>query len=632
MDFIVIRGARENNLCSIDLDLPRRNLIVLTGLSGSGKSSLAFDTIYAEGQRRYVESLSTYARQFLDRLARPDVDTIEGLSPAISIEQRGLGKSPRSTVGTVTEIYDYLRLLYARFGEPTCPSCQKSLSRQSSQEIVEQVMSLPEGTRLSVLAPLVRGRKGAFAAVIERLRLDGYTRVGIDGVLYDLAEEIALDPHQRHTIDVYIDRLVLKAKSRSRLSESVELALQLADGLAKISTPDGGAGDGQDLIFSEHLVCHDCELSFPEVTPRLFSFNSPDGACPACSGLGQLLEVDEALVVPDGARSLRDGALEPWNGRNAAFHQKQLEAVAEHFGFSLVTPFEKLSAKVRGILLNGSDEPITFVVSRGKKQSTYKKTFEGIIPFLQRRYEELKRKEGRNADSVAAALDDDEDGSEEIAAFMSRRECASCGGARLRAEALSVRLAGRNIAELCALPAEEALSALSSLELSGERGEVARKLSKAACERLRFLVGVGVGYLSIDRPSATLSGGEGQRVRLATQIGSSLVGVLYVLDEPSIGLHQRDNERLLDTLRRLRDLGNTVIVVEHDEETIRAADYLVDLGPGAGVNGGRVVALRQRRYRFVTPSKASLTGAYLTGRRAIDRNAAQAAVGRSLSG
>ena len=615
-DAIVIRGARENNLRSIDIDLPRGKLIVITGPSGSGKSSLAFDTIYAEGQRRYVESLSVYARQFLDRLGRPDVDTIEGLSPAISIEQRGLSRNPRSTVGTVTEIHDYLRLLFARVGEASCPSCGASLSRQSVPEMVARLCSLPARSRLGVLAPLVRGRKGAFADLFEQLRRDGYTRVRVDGEERELGDELVLDKQKKHEIDVYIDRLVVKDEARSRLAESLELALQLGDGLVRVlRLPERGAKDAEveALLFSEQLACHPCGVDFPELTPRLFSFNNPQGACPACSGLGVLLEFDHELIVPDPRLSLREGAIAPWEQRNAAFHQQLLERVAAHYEFSLVTPFQELPARVREVLMQGSgEEEIDFFIDRGGREQRYRKAFEGVVPNLQRRLAELQRKRRESAGQD----DTFDDVIDELERYLRRTPCPSCGGTRLRAEALAVKVGGRNVAEISALPVTQALSYARGLQLTGNRAEVARKLLAEIGGRLAFLEGVGVGYLSLDRAVSTLSGGEAQRVRLATQIGASLVGVLYILDEPSIGLHQRDNARLIATLQRLRDLGNTVLVVEHDEETMRAADHLVDLGPGAGVEGGRVVA--QGTLEQILSHRESITGHYLSGRRRVE--------------
>ncbi|MBK6848113.1 MAG: excinuclease ABC subunit UvrA [Proteobacteria bacterium] len=602
MDQIVIRGARENNLKSIDLDLPRGKLVVITGLSGSGKSSLAFDTIYAEGQRRYVESLSVHARQFLERLARPDVDTIEGLSPVISIEQRGLGRNPRSTVGTITEIHDYLRLLYARVGEARCWSCGRVLARQSATQIATQLMTLPEGTRLSVLAPLAVGRKGNCRSLLDQLRRDGFTRARIDGEVCDLGEPIELSGQQRHAIEVFVDRLVVKAGARSRLAESLELAFKLADGVVKVATPDQGGAEGQELSFSERFACADCGVTYPELTPRLFSFNSPQGACARCAGLGVLLEFEEALLVPDPTLSLREGAIEPWEQRNAGHYQAQLERLAEQRGFSLVVPYEQLGEEARRLLMHGAGEP-----GGGGRG------FEGVIPNLQRRMAEQQRRwsEGAQAADVEAL----DDALEELQRYMRSNVCPDCEGARLCREARHVFVAGRPITELTALNVDTALQLFRTLRLEGSAAQVAHKLLQEVVARLSFLSGVGVGYLTLDRAAGTLSGGEGQRVRLATQIGGALVGVVYVLDEPSIGLHQRDNARLLETLLRLRDLGNTVLVVEHDEQIIRAADWVVDLGPAAGVHGGEVVGCGTVEQLMAAPR--SVTGQFLAGQRAI---------------
>ncbi|MBK8479784.1 MAG: excinuclease ABC subunit UvrA [Proteobacteria bacterium] len=601
MDQLVIRGARANNLKGIDLDLPRGKLVVITGLSGSGKSSLAFDTIYAEGQRRYVESLSVHARQFLERLARPDVDTIEGLSPVISIEQRGLGRNPRSTVGTITEVHDYLRLLYARVGEARCWSCGRALARQSVAQIATQLLGLPEGTRLSVLAPLAVERKGNCRSLLDQLRRDGFTRARIDGEVCDLGEALELSSQQRHAIEVFVDRLVLKPGVRSRLAESLELAFKLADGVVKVATPDHGGPEGQELSFSERFACSDCGVNYPELTPRLFSFNSPHGACARCAGLGALLEFDEALLVPDPTLSLREGAIEPWEQRNAAYYQGLLERLSEQRGFSLVEPYQQLGEDVRRLLMHGAGEPAG---GRG---------FEGVIPNLQRRMSEQQRRwsEGAQAADVEAL----DDALEELQRYMCSNVCPDCAGARLRREARHVFVANRSITELTALNVETALQLFRTLRLEGAAAQVAQKLVAELVARLSFLSGVGVGYLTLDRAAGTLSGGEGQRVRLATQIGAALVGVLYVLDEPSIGLHQRDNARLLETLLRLRDLGNTVLVVEHDEQIMRAADWIVDLGPAAGVHGGEVVGCGTVEQLMAAPR--SVTGQFLAGRRGI---------------
>jgi excinuclease ABC subunit A len=618
MNQIVIRGAREHNLKGVDLEIPRGQLVVITGMSGSGKSSLAFDTIYAEGQRRYVESLSVYARQFMEQLARPDVDTIEGLSPAICIEQRPLARNPRSTVGTVTEIYDYLRLLYARVGQPHCHRCREPLVSQTVQEVVSQLFELPEGSRLSVLAPIVRAGRGGFGALFEQLRRDGYTRVNIDGEMLELASDLEIDPAAEHSVDVYVDRLILKARARSRLAESLELAMKLADGVAKVILADGNEQSRhEERLFSERLLCHRCGVSAPELTPRLFSFNSPDGACPKCAGLGSLYAFDESLIVPDPSRSLREGAIEPWRQRRASHYQQLLERLAEVYDFSLVRPFRELPRSVRDMLLHGTEEEIAFDSAGRGKRHRARRPFEGVFANLSRRMEEA-RKRRAEADSAADPERLEED-LEQFQRYMSSNPCPECKGKRLRAEARHVLIEGQSICDVGEMSVAQALEFLTRLQLQGLRREIAQKLLGEIHSRLSFLAGVGVDYLTIDRSTATLSGGEGQRVRLATQIGASLVGVLYVLDEPSIGLHQRDNERLLQTLRRLRDQGNSVLVVEHDEDTIRAADFVVDMGPGAGQHGGEVVACGTVDQIVATDS--SLTGQYLGGKLSIPRPA-----------
>jgi excinuclease ABC subunit A len=605
MKQIVVRGARENNLKNVDCELPRDQLVVITGLSGSGKTSLAFDTLYAEGQRRYVESLSAYARQFLDQRGKPDVDSVEGLSPAISIEQRSLSKNPRSTVGTITEIYDHLRLLYARIGAAHCPTCGRPITAQSVQQMVDLTFSmLSEGTRFSVLAPVVRGRKGAFRKELERLRKEGFARVDVDGQSCDLHEPLELDRKQRHNIDVYVDRLVLKPSVRSRLSESLELALQQADGIAKLKPQEGKV-----QLFSERLACVDCGVSIPELTPRSFSFNNPQGACPRCAGIGELMEFDEASVVLRPELSLREGAIEPWEHRNAAYYQQVLEALADQFRFDLYTPYAELSPSVKTLLMKGSGEiDVEFFFDKGASRHSYRKPFEGVLAGLTRRLEELEksRKEGKGG----------EGGQEELHRYMRRRACPECGGARLNTEARNVFVSGRPIHSVSAMSIGQALAFFESLALGQREGAIADRLLREIRGRLTFLDDVGLSYLTLDRPSATLSGGEGQRVRLATQIGASLVGVLYILDEPSVGLHQRDHGRLLESLVRLRDLGNTVLVVEHDEETIRAADYIVDMGPGAGTRGGEVVVAGTLEQVLAHPT--SLTGQYLSGARCIE--------------
>ncbi|MGO9344423.1 MAG: excinuclease ABC subunit UvrA [Acidimicrobiales bacterium] len=601
-DRLVIRGAREHNLRDISLELPRDRLIVFTGLSGSGKSSLAFDTIYAEGQRRYVESLSSYARQFLGQMDKPDVDFIEGLSPAISIDQKSASRNPRSTVGTVTEIYDYLRLLYARIGRPHCPNCGRPVERQTPQQIVDRVLDLPEGTRFSVLAPVVRGRKGQYEGLLEDLAKQGFARVRVDGDAIELAERSALDlgRYEQHTIEVVVDRLIRRDGIRQRLTESMETALRLADGIAEIGIM-GADGEEEPVTFSEHLACTHCGLSFEEPAPRNFSFNSPYGACPVCDGLGTRYEVDPELVVPDGSRSIADGAIVAWSGPRGMYFNRLLEAVAETFGFDVRTPWEKLRQKDKKVLLYGAGgrQVQLRYKNRYGRQRSFQSRYEGVVPWLQRRHSEAE------SDSFR----------ESIEAYMREVPCPACGGARLKPESLAVTVGSRNIYELCSLSIARASVAVDEIELTEREHLIADRVLREVKARMQFLLDVGLDYLSLARGTATLSGGEAQRIRLASQIGSGLVGVLYVLDEPSIGLHQRDNRRLLDTLIRLRDLGNTVIVVEHDEETIREADHVVDIGPGAGEHGGAVV------YSGEVPgllaSKESLTGQYLTGQRSI---------------
>ncbi len=578
-DRIVIRGAREHNLKTIDLEIPRDQLVVITGLSGSGKSSLAFDTIYAEGQRRYVESLSAYARQFLEQMEKPDVDSIEGLSPAISIEQKTTSKNPRSTVGTVTEIYDYLRVLFARIGVPHCPQCGDVISAQTVQQMVDRVMTLPAGSRLVILAPVVRGRKGEYRKFFFDLRRQGYVRVRVNGQLRELSEDIELAKTKKHTIEVVVDRLVVREALGTRLAESLETALRLADGVVEVE-----AVDGPSFLFSERLACARCGISFPEVSPRMFSFNNPYGACPECGGLGTRYEIDPELVVPDAGKSLNQGALAPWAGPAAGIFKQTLRVLAKRHGFSLDAPWAKLPKKTRDVILHGE-------TGEG---------FEGVVKLLERRYKETLSEDTRA----------------EVERFMTEKACPACRGSRLRAETLSVKIAGRSIADVVRFSIKEARQFFDTLTLSEREMMIARRVLKEIRERLGFLSQVGLDYLTLDRPAATLAGGEGQRIRLATQIGSSLVGVLYILDEPSIGLHQRDNARLLDTLKRLRDLGNTVLVVEHDEETIRSADFVVDLGPGAGELGGHVVAVGTPDEVMANP--ASLTGQFLAGVQSIE--------------
>jgi excinuclease ABC subunit A len=604
-EWISVRGARVHNLKNIDVDIPRHKLVVITGLSGSGKSSLAFDTIYAEGQRRYVESLSAYARQFLEQMEKPDVDLIEGLSPAISIEQKTTGSNPRSTVGTVTEIYDYLRLLFANIGVPHCPNCGKEIASQSLERIVDMVMLYPQDERINVLAPIVRGRKGEFKKELAGLRVRGYTKARIDGQFRALEEDIKLDRRRNHTIEVVVDRVIVRGGVERRLTESVDVALNLADDIVVINTFEGG-----DRLFSRRLACVDCGLSMPEMTPRAFSFNSPHGACTECQGLGSMIDFDPHRVVPDESKSLADGAIVPWTKGDRKFVKEALQALSRDFGIDLNVPFSRLPRKSREVLLFGAG-----------------KGFEGLLPNLRRRYDEGSWAEQSELDG-----------------FRTLRPCPGCHGQRLKQQSLSVKVKGRTISDYVNLPIAEAVDVFDGLELTDRETIIAERILKEIQERLSFLNDVGVGYLSLGRSAATLSGGEGQRIRLATQIGANLTGVLYVLDEPSIGLHQRDNRKLLGTLSRLRDLGNTVIVVEHDEETIRVADYVIDLGPGAGDLGGHVI-FQGTPTQLMEQSEGSdldfhadadpdarksrsdpgfsLTGAYLTGARSIATPAAR---------
>ncbi len=591
LDRIVVRGAREHNLKNIDVEIPRDRLVVITGVSGSGKSSLAFDTIYAEGQRRYVESLSSYARQFLEQMEKPDVDVIEGLSPAISIEQKQVSKNPRSTVGTVTEIYDYMRLLYASIGRVHCPSCGKEIRQQTVTQIVDAVMEMGEGEKVQVRAPVVRGRKGEYRKELAKFRRDGFSRAIVDGKEWDLEEEIALDKNRKHDIDVVVDRIRISPASQGRLADSVALALSLSGGMVRIAD-----GRGRGAIYSEKFACPDCAVSIPEVAPRLFSFNSPHGACPECDGLGSTIYFDPDLIVPDPGKSVREGAIDPWRKRSTVFYYQMLEALSKHFGFSLTVPFEKLPARVREILLHGSSEPVRFFMEEGERRYFFTKPFEGVIGNLERRFRETASEGIRD----------------ELSRYMNNRPCRSCGGARLKKEALCVRVGGLSIYELTKLSIKEALAFFGSLSVSQREEKIGARILKEIRSRLSFLQNVGLSYISLDRSSGTLSGGEGQRIRLATQIGSRLMGVLYILDEPSIGLHQRDNRKLLSTLKELRDLGNTVLVVEHDEETIRSADHVIDMGPGAGEDGGAVVAAGTPE--AIISNEASLTGRYLSGK------------------
>ena len=595
---ISIRGAREHNLRNVSIDLPRNELVVITGLSGSGKSSLAFDTIYAEGQRRYVESLSAYARQFLELMQKPDVDSIEGLSPAISIEQKTTSKNPRSTVGTVTEIWDYMRLLWARVGVPYSPATGLPIESQTVSQMVDRVMELPENTRLYLLAPIARGRKGEFRKELAELQRRGFQRVKIDGALLEIAEAPALDKKRKHDIEVVVDRLVVRPGLQQRLADSFETALELADGLAYVENAD----TGERSVFSAKFACPVSGFTIEEIEPRLFSFNSPHGACPACDGLGATIYFDPVLVVPDESKSLEDGAVEPWAGSTSPYYQQTLESLARHLKVSMRTAWNKLPEKARQLILFGSDgAEIRMRYDDGLRAYETRKAFEGVIPNMDRRWRET------DSDWVR----------EELGKYQGERPCETCQGARLKPEALAVKVAGRSISEAAWPSVGDALAWFSGLEeqLKPQAREIAHRILKEIRDRLRFLSDVGLDYLTLSRASATLSGGESQRIRLASQIGSGLTGVLYVLDEPSIGLHQRDNERLLGTLKRLRDLGNTVIVVEHDEDAIRAADYIVDMGPGAGIHGGEVVAAG--RPDAVLANPASLTGQYLTGLRQI---------------
>ncbi len=597
---IVISGAREHNLKDIDVELPRDALIVITGLSGSGKSSLAFDTIYAEGQRRYVESLSAYARQFLGLMEKPDVDSIEGLSPAISIDQKTTSRNPRSTVGTVTEIYDYLRLLWARIGAPHCPECGEPIAGQSQEQIVDRLTMLEEGTKFMVMAPVVRGRKGEYGKLMEQMRLEGYSRAKVNGELRRLDEEIVLDKKFKHDISVVVDRLVMKPDLRRRLSESVEAAAALAGGLIEVEIIEGK--EAEPLLFSEQFACLNCGTSIPELEPRIFSFNSPHGACDRCHGLGFQRVIDPELVVPDPTLSLAEGALQPWNRGITAYWKRLIAAVAEENGVDAEKPWSKLKKSEKEIFLYGTGEERHLVsyTNRFGRRRSYKVRFEGIVNNLQRRYEET----------------DSETNRERIEGYMAEQPCPACDGARLRPESLAVKVGGISIAEYSALSAQAAAKWIAELEMTETERAIARLIVREISERLAFLENVGIGYLSLSRSARSLSGGEAQRIRLATQIGSSLVGVMYVLDEPSIGLHQRDNEKLIGTLDRLRDLGNTVIVVEHDEGTMRAADHLLDLGPGAGEHGGHVIAAGTPAE--VAKDPASLTGQYLAGKREIE--------------
>ena len=600
IDKLIVRGAREHNLRDVSIELPREALIVFTGLSGSGKSSLAFDTIFAEGQRRYVESLSAYARQFLGQMDKPDVDFIEGLSPAVSIDQKSTNRNPRSTVGTITEVYDYLRLLFARAGRPHCPKCSKAVSRQSPQQIVDQILTMPAATKFQVLAPVIRERKGEFVDLFAELVTQGYSRARVDGETISLSEPPKLKKQEKHTIEVVVDRLTAKAESKSRLTDSIETALRLASGIVLLDFVDA-KGTEKERTYSEHLACHDCNLSFEELEPRSFSFNSPFGACPECSGIGTKLEVDEELVIPDDSISINEGAIAPWSsGHTSEYFMRLLEALAEEVKFSLDYPWKKLSVKAKEAILNGFEYEVHVKYkNRYGRVRNYSSGFEGVIPFIHRKHDETESDYSR----------------EKYESYMRQIPCNVCSGARLKPEVLAVTVGDKNISEICELSISECADFLKSISLNAREAQIAERVMKEVNARLGFLLDVGLDYLSLARPAATLSGGEAQRIRLATQIGSGLVGVLYVLDEPSIGLHQRDNRRLIETLTRLRDLGNTLIVVEHDEETIRTADWIVDIGPGAGEHGGKIVV--SGSYQDLIDSKESITGAYLSGRKSI---------------
>ena len=599
LDHIYVKGARANNLKNIDVTIPRDKLVVLTGLSGSGKSSLAFDTIYAEGQRRYVESLSSYARMFLGQMEKPDVDYIDGLSPAISIDQKTTSKNPRSTVGTVTEIYDYLRLLWARVGTPHCPKCGKEIKQQTIDQIIDQVMTLPEATRIQVMAPVIRGKKGEHQKIFEDARRSGYVRVRCDGSIYDLTEEIKLDKNKKHNIEVVVDRLVIRADIARRLTDSVETASNLSGGLVLINI----VGEDRDLLFSQNYACEDCGISIEELSPRMFSFNNPFGACPTCTGLGSQLKVDVDLIIPNKDLSILEGAITAsgWsNVKGDSISRMYFEALAKQYKFKLTTPVKDLSPEVLDVILYGTKgEKLKLTYERENGQGTLMQAFEGVVNNLERRYRETQ------SDAMRRDLED----------CMSQRRCPDCGGRRLRKEALAVTVGDINIDDFCRKSVTEALDFIDHLELSPQKMLIAERILKEIKNRLGFLQSVGLQYLTLSRAAATLSGGESQRIRLATQIGSSLMGVLYILDEPSIGLHQRDNDMLLDTMKHLRDLGNTLLVVEHDEDTMRAADYIVDIGPGAGVHGGEVVACGTAQEIMDTPG--SITGDYLSGRKKV---------------
>jgi len=595
-DKIIVRGAKEHNLKNIDVEIPRDKLVVVTGLSGSGKSSLAFDTIYAEGQRRYVESLSAYARQFLGQMKKPDVESIEGLSPAISIDQKTTSKNPRSTVGTVTEIYDYLRLLYARVGTPHCPECGREISQQTVDQIVDKVMELEEKTRIQVLAPVIRGRKGEYVKLLEDIKKMGFVRVRVDGEIMDVNEEIKLDKNKKHNLEIVVDRLIIKPGIEKRLADSIETALAHAEGIVLIDVLGK-----EELLFSQNFACIQCGISLEELAPRMFSFNSPYGACPRCDGLGSNMEIDPDLVIPDKRKSLNDGAIEPWSGkRENGYYYQLLKAVADLYGFNMDTPVEELDDEIVEVLLYGSSEKIRVrYENRYGRVRVYETYFEGVVNNLERRYRET------SSDYVRKSIEE----------FMSNKPCPMCKGARLKKKSLAVTVGGKSIYDVTRMSISEALKFFNELKLSRKKQMIAGQILKEIKSRLTFLVDVGLDYLTLSRSAESLSGGESQRIRLATQIGSQLMGVLYILDEPSIGLHQRDNARLLKTLKELRDLGNTLIVVEHDEETMYAADYIIDIGPGAGAHGGKVVVAGP--IEKIKNCKESITGQYLSGRKQI---------------
>ena len=597
---IIVKGARANNLKNIDVTIPRDKLVVMTGVSGSGKSSLAFDTIYAEGQRRYVESLSSYARMFLGQMDKPDVDYIEGLSPAISIDQKTTSKNPRSTVGTVTEIYDYLRLLWARAGTPHCPKCGKEIRQQTIDQIIDQVLALPEGTRIQVMAPVVRGKKGEHAKVFEEAKRSGYVRVRVDGNLYELDEEIKLEKNKKHSIEIIVDRLIIRPDIRQRLTDSVETAAKLSGGLIIVNL----LREEKDLSFSQNYACEDCGISIEELTPRMFSFNNPFGACPTCTGLGSQLKADPALIIQDGGKSILDGAIQAsgWNNiRGDGISRMYFDALSKKYKFSLTDPWDSLSSEAKDIILYGTKgETLELHYDQPRGKGVLKQAFEGICNNIERRYKETQSDASRK----------------ELEELMSECPCPDCQGRRLRKESLAVTVGEKNIYEFTTLSVEDALIWMDGLTLTEQQMLIADRILKEIRSRLGFLKSVGLGYLTLARSAGTLSGGESQRIRLATQIGSSLMGVLYILDEPSIGLHQRDNDKLLATLKNLRDLGNSLIVVEHDEDTMRAADYLIDIGPGAGVHGGQVVAAGTPAEVMANPD--SLTGQYLSGKKKIE--------------